>query len=256
MKLFKTVNAQIVPEDINQKTIYVLDSTNPEVILVKAIRKFMEGIGFSSIYPNFDNIRISTVHPFAMLLAQDVLDTPKLSNMFPSITVGDSSTDEDAELVGDGIVALVFKPEDIASLEGRIFQKELFVSDSGLAKIKSTVDSKGYIVGIKKNYHTTHTIDLNIWTENKEVTSFIFDMLSHFVTQERTAIGDLGITLGAISGRRSGDINLDFGMLLYGGNLRVTASMNHESVAFDTGAETISDVDTMTLPSYFVLGGN
>jgi hypothetical protein len=62
-----------------------------------------------------------------------------------------------------------------------------------------------------------------------------------------------GIDLAAMSGRRSGDINLDFGMLLYGANLRVEASMNHEAVLFDTGVNAISEINTQTLPQYFTL---
>jgi len=81
-------------------------------------------------------------------------------------------------------------------------------------------------------------------------------MTSHFVTQKRVDVhNDLGIDMAGISGRRSGDINLDFGMLLYGANLRVQASMNHEAVLFDTGVESIAEIDTITLPQYFTLQG-
>lgn len=254
-QIYKTTRAVIRPADVNQRFIYVLDAENPEILLVNVLRDFLATIGYSDIFPNFDNIRIGTIHPFAILLAQEVLEQPKNANVFPSITVADSASDEDAMTLGDDYVALVFTPEEIAVLDGYRQAKDVFVSSAGWQKIKDRIAEKGHIVGIQKRYHTQHTIDFNIWTENKEVTSFLFDMVGHFITQKRVDIHEQGVDMAGMSGRRSGDINLDFGMLLYGANLRVQASMNHEAVLFDTGVEKISEIDTNTLPQYFTLQG-
>ena len=255
-QIYKSVRAVIRAADANQRFVYVLDSANPEILLAKVLRDFLATMGYSDIFPNFDNIRVGTIHPFAILLAQEVLDQPKKTNIFPSITIADSASNEDAMMLGDDYVALAFTPEQIASLDGYRQAKDVFVSDAGWQKIEDQVAEKGHVIGIRKRYHTQHTIDFNIWADNKEITSFLFDMASHFVTQKRVDVhNDLGIDMAGISGRRSGDINLDFGMLLYGANLRVQASMNHEAVLFDTGVESIAEIDTITLPQYFTLQG-
>lgn len=255
-KIYKTVRAQITPAVATQRFIYVLDSENPEVLLVSALRDFLETVGYSEIFPNFDNIRIGTIHPFAILLAQEVLNKPQKSNVFPSVTIADSSINEDAEMLGDDYAVFAFTEENVAVLDGYRQAGAVFVSDTGWAKIQERIAAVGEIIGIRRRYHTSHNLDFNIWAENKDITSFLFDMVSHFVTQARVDVhNNQGIDMGGINGRRSGDINLDFGMLLYGANLRVQASMNHEAVLFDTGVSTIAEIDTQTLPTYFVLGG-
>jgi len=256
-KLFKTTRAVITPADANQRFIYVLDSGNPETSLAKQLSGFLETMGYSSIFPNFDKIRVGTIHPFAILLAQEVLSQKKNVNIFPSVTIADSSTTEDAPVLADDLYAFPFTAEDVAKLDGYRQAGEVFVSDEGWTKIQARIASIGEIIGIRRRYHTAHVMDFNIWTENKDITSFLFDMTCHFVTQKRVDIhNQTGVDLGGISGRRSGDINLDFGMLLYGSNVRVDASMNHEATLFDTGIVSITEVDTKTLPSYFELTGS
>lgn len=252
--IYKTFRAVIRPLQPTQRFVYVLDSENPESSLADSLSAYMETLGFSAMFPNFDKLRVGTIHPFAILLAQDVLDQPQSSNLFPSVTVADTTMDEDAEMLADDYEALVFYPADIAALDGFRIAKKVYVSDAGWTKIQETVASAGHVIGIKKRYHTQHTLDLNIWTENKDVTSFLFDMVCHYITQERINVhNDIGIDMGRISGRRSGDINLDFGMLLYGANVRVQASTNHEAVLFDTGVMAVDEIDVGTLPQYFTL---
>jgi len=255
-KIYKTVRAVITPAVVNQRYVYVLDSENPEVLLARVLRDFLETMGYSEIFPNFDNIRVGTIHPFAILLAQDVLNQTRNTNIFPSITIADSTISEDAVILGDDYAAFSFSAEEIAVLDGYRQAGAVFVSDSGWQKIQDQIIASGEIIGIRKRYHTQHSMDFNIWAENKEVTSFLFDMVCHFVTQKRVDVhNDQGIDMAEISGRRSGDINLDFSMLLYGANVRVQASMNHEATLFDTGVSTIADIDTQTLPEYFTMQG-
>jgi len=251
-KVFKTIRAQIKPAVVNQRFVYVLDSENPETLLARQLRDFLATMGYSEIFPNFDKIRIGTIHPFAILLAQQVLEQPQNVNVFPSVTIADSSMEEDAMILGDDYFAVAFTAEDIAKLDGYRQAGAVFASDAGWQKILSQVTSNGEVIGIRRRYHTQHPMDFNVWSENKDITSFIFDMICHFITQKRIDIHNQeGIDLAGVSGRRSGDINLDFGMLLYGANVRVQASMNHEATLFDTGIESIAEIDTQTLPKYF-----
>ncbi len=255
MSIYKTSRANIRSADKNQRYIYILDSENPEKMLARTLRDFLETMGYSELYPNFDNIRVGTIHPFAILLAQEILGQEQKANVFPSITVADSSAQEDAQILGDDYVAMVFTVEDMAVVDGYRQAGEVFVSDNGWTKIQERLDSVGNVIGIRRRYHTQHSMDFNVWADNKEITSFIYDMVGHFISQKRVDIHNDGIDLAGMSGRRSGDINLDFGMLLYGANVRVQAGMNHEAFLFDTGINTIAEINTGSLPQYFTLQG-
>ncbi len=252
---FKTSRATVRPANVNQRYIYIMESENPELPLSRALKSFLETVGYSSIFPNFNRVRVGTVHPFAILLAQEVLGDNQNVNVFPSITIADTNLNVDAEVLADDFRAEVLSPAEVATLDGYRQAGKVFVSDTGWQMVQDAVNEAGSVVGIVKRYHTSHSLDFNIWSENKEITSFLFDMVCHFVTQERTNVhNNEGLDLAQISGRRSGDINLDFGKLLYGANVSVSMSMNHEAILIDTGVSTIGEVDTKTLPVFFTLG--
>lgn len=256
--IYKTSRSNVIVSSANQRYIYMVEAENPELKIADYLRNFLVTLGYSEIYPNFDNIRIGTIHPFAILLAQEVTGTGTVdsNDVFPSVTVADSNIDEDAEVISNNYGEAVLDAEKIEWLNGLRQAKELFVSDDGWTSIKNALTSKGYVIGIEKQYHTSHMIDFNIWTENKEVTSFLFDTVCHFITQKRNDIhNELGYDFAKLGGRRSGDINLDYGRILYGANVSLSMSMNHRAWLIDTNVSTIGDIDTQTLPNYFVLKG-
>jgi hypothetical protein len=255
MSIYKTSRAVIRPADFNQRYIYVLDSENPETRLSEELKRFIEEVGFSSIYSNFSNVTVGNIHPFAILLSQEVLGVAQSTNLFPSITISDSTMDESEEVMSDDYAAIVFTPEDIVVVFGYREAGDIFVSDEGVTKIQEKIDTAGKIIGIKRRFRSRHTLDFNIWSDNKEITSFLFDTICHFVKQKRPEFHVHGMDLGTLNGRRSGDINLDFGTLLYGANIRTDMNKEHVSVVFDTGISSISELDTKTLPNYFDLGG-
>lgn len=242
-RTYKTSRAVICPADNTMRTVYALDAQNPETVLAHELRAFTEQMGYSEIFPNFDRLRIGVVHPFAIILAQEVLEQPKTTGIFPSITIADSNASEDSPVLSNDIVSFMYTAQEVAVLDGYRQAKEIFISDHGWARILDTVKTKGSIAGTKRSYRTRNTVNLNIWSENKDVTSFLYDTVGHFLTQRRQAIhSQYAIDIGAISGGRTGDINLDFGMLLYGANIQVGITMLHEAVLFDTAVEAASEI--------------
>lgn len=254
-KVFKTSRAYVRPAQANERFVYLLEAENPEKIFARELRNFLRTVGFSQLFSNFDNIRVGTVHPFSILLAQEVLGKESKRNVFPAITVSDSTMQEDAEVLGDEYSVAVWSEEDIVNMGGYRDAKKVFCSDDGWARILEMVSTNGKIIGVTRQYHTSHSIDFNIWSGNKEVTSFLFDMVAHFVTQSRIDLhNNAGYDLSGIQGRRSGDINLDFGSLLYGANVTVSLAFNHRATIFDTSVFSIESIDVTTLPTYFTLG--
>lgn len=253
--LYKTSRSEVRPVTANDRFIYLLESENPEIKLAKKVRDFLETVGYSQLFPNFNNVRVGTIHPFAVLLSQEVLGKEQSVNIFPAITISDTTMQEDVEVLGDEYSAAVWDQEDIITIGGYREAQKVFCSDEGWTRIKNRVSSNGGIVGITKQYHTNHSIDFNIWSDNKEVTSFLFDMIAHFVTQMRSDLHESdGYDMTGIQGRRSGDINLDFGTLLYGSNITVSLGINHRATLFDTGLTDIRGINTQKLPMYFNLG--
>ena len=64
--IYKTSRAEVRDASANARYVYALDSENPEIVLASTLRDFLQTIGYSNLFPNFDNIRIGTVHPFAI----------------------------------------------------------------------------------------------------------------------------------------------------------------------------------------------
>lgn len=253
-KVYKTSRARVKTERANDRYVYLLESQNPEIRLAERLRDFLKTLGYSSLFPNFDNIRIGTVHPFAVLLAQEVLNQPQKTNLFPSITIADSTVQEDAEVLSDDYSLASWSEEDIVNIGGYREANAVFVSDAGWEKIQATIAKRGRIAGVTRQYHANHNLDFNVWSENKEVTSFLFDCVCHFVSQLRIDLHSQdGLDMAGISGRRSGDINLDYGKLLYGANVSVSMAMNQRATVFDTEIVDIKTVDGRKLPEYFTL---
>ena len=248
---YKTSRAYIRPAAANQRFVRVLDSQNPEVVLSRLVREFFDEMGYSEMFPNFNNLRVGTVHPFAIMLAQDILEQPKTANLFPSITITDSNATEDSNILGDDREEVIFRAADMATLDGYRQAKEIHISDTAWAKMQAVVASIGYIVGTKRTFRTRSSIDFNIWSENKDITSFLFDMVTHFIVQKKSDIHtEYSMDVGSLSGRRTGDINLDFGMLLYGANVQVSAVLDHSAAVFDTSIGIITTIDTITRPDF------
>lgn len=210
--------------------IHVIERYDTEKDLVKSLEKFIKQVGYSEMFSNFDGIRISTVHPFALFLLADVLGQDFPTNVFPSITVADSSDVEEVLIIGREHEEYVLSEEDVANLEKWSKAGVLFISDSALRILKKEI-KKRKIMAEKVTIRERHTFDFNIWTENREVTGFIYDLIKHWIAVERVALHESGYDFAtSVTGTRSGNINVEFGKILYGANARATADMSMGSM--------------------------
>jgi hypothetical protein len=254
--LYKTSRSYIKSSDPSVNLVYVVDSYNPEQTLAEKLNEYLNKLGYSSIFPNFSSIRVGTIHPFALLLAQEVFSQSKKTDVFPSITVSDSSSEDDSQTLGESFEEIVIGAEGFAELDGYRQAGVIYASDDGWSKLKTKIGSDGFIVAHKWRYYSQHSFDFNIWSDNKAVTSFLFDMVRQFISSARRELhiaNEYAIDLGNASGRRSGDINLDFGSLLYGANYTVQASTNHATMVFDISETKIASVNTQSLPTIHIL---
>jgi hypothetical protein len=234
MKTSRTSNAY-VQKDSQLRTIRILDFENPEVLLAEKLRQFTVEVGYSEIMPHFQNLRIHTVHPFAMLLYQSSIGENLSMDMFPSVTVADSTDSQTEQTLGFEESNFALREPDIAHIRSLKDQQKVWIGDSNLNRLENAVSDGSEIMARSYRFQETHQIDFNIWAENKDVTSFLFDMVKAFIYQYRKQLyTEHGIALqGGIQGRRSGDINVDFERLLYGSNVTVTADIAYSTIEVD-----------------------
>jgi hypothetical protein len=243
-----TIGMSIVPLPIT-KLIQVVEYRNPEIILPKLIEWYFQELDLQNLHPNFPTIRVGNTHPFATLLYQDVYGQQLDLSVFPSITLIDSSTSQTAMEVGNGNTNGVLNANDGSGLwqsfRAAIVSGQFLTSPANLALLDAAMLANDYVTFVSTRYITTSTIDCNIWTENKDLTSELYDICTHYFIDNKIALDrDQGLQiLEGLSGRRSGDINLDFGKLLYGANITVPMNIQHHSYNFDVSGLVISDIE-------------
>ena len=199
----------------------VFEHLSLEKLLIPDLKEWIESTGFANKYPNFGRVNIGTAHPFAILLFQSVLgrsDSPDTTNLFPSITVADSSGQEDGVVVGHNHFEGIFTDSD---------KTKLLASDDLMYDVEKVKALSPPVPYEKQIITSNRSIDFNIWGENHDLVSVIYDMVESFAVTN----GDL---FGTISGRRSGDMNVDFGKPLYGANVNVGMQTTRFVMAIDT----------------------
>jgi hypothetical protein len=167
--------------------------------------------------------------------------------------VSDTSDSETDDLLARGQENYQLNAEMLATILGAVQTGALLLSDENKATLQTATANGGTVNAVKINHRATHSIDLNIWSENKDLTSLIYDLVKQFIMGNLYALLQQGLTIhGSISGRRSGDINLEFGQLLYGANIVVPAVIDTATMVIDTPVGAINHI--VPEPTYHETG--
>lgn len=243
--IYKTSNATIKPQ-VSNYPVWILENINPENYMIEALQKFMVEIQFSEMYPNFGNVRVGAVHPFALLLFQEVLGQKIDLSVFPSITIADNSESETGMELGRDRNQFMITKEDVVNMEGHRNEGTLNISDAALARLNSAIAVRP-LMAEHAVYSTQHTVNINIWAENRDITNAIYDMVMLYINFSRRELHNAGIDiLEAITGNRTGDVNMDFGALLYGSNIELHCVVRGGAmrVEIPIGIEAIAHINT------------
>jgi len=210
--------------------IVIAEFHNPETTIKKRLDSFLRKIDFATVFPNFGNIRVTNIHPFAMFLFQEISGIDYDFSLLPSICVADSSDYENIQFLGHEDEDVEITPSVWALLKQSIATTDianaLITSSTNVDRIDAALLVGTTIIGKKKTIISDHQIDLNIWSDNKEITGTLYDACKLFALNENTNLREDGIeSLGSITGKRSGDINLDFGHILYGANVTLPCKL-------------------------------
>jgi hypothetical protein len=231
------------------KLIKIIEYQNPEIILPKLIQQYFQNVDILGLHPNFPIVRVGNAHPFAMLLYQDDYNTgTKLDlSVFPSVTVIDSSDSQVAMQIGNdsdfGVISVT--DGEWPLMRQAAINGQLLASVQNLNLITESLNDKGYVVFARTDYISAHVINCNVWTENKYLTSEICDLVAQYFIDNKIKLNqDYGIDLlEAENGNRSGDINFDFGKILYGANVSIPMNINHSAYRFNINDVLISDIE-------------
>lgn len=243
--IFKTSNAIIKPQ-VSNYPVWIMEDINPENYLIKALQDFMAEIQFSLMYPNFGNVRVGAVHPFALLLFQEVLGQKIDLSVFPAITIADNSEGESSMELGRDRTQFMISKDDVAEMTGHRNAGRLIISDAALARLTAAIATRD-LPAEHAMYSSQHTVNINIWAENRDITNVIYDMVLLFVNFSRRELHNSGIDLlEAITGNRTGDVNMDFGSLLYGSNITLPCNVRGGAmrVEIPVGVEAMEHFDT------------
>jgi len=247
-KMYKTANAYVVPQ-ASTVPVWVIESGNPETVLVRLLREFFREVDVNGMYAgNFGDVRVDTVHPFAMFLFQDVLGQQLNLNVFPSVTVSDTVENETFETLGREHEIVLVTAESVAEMEGHKAEGRLLASDAAFARLKVAA-AGATLIGERGWYSASHRVDINIWGDNREVVSNLYDMVRLCINTRRGYLHTQGIdVIGTLDGRRSGDINVEFGMLLFGSNITIPCVLHSGAMRIELRSDgLIASVDTTTV---------
>ena len=248
---YTTINATVGQTTAKNPVIY--QYTNPEIILTNLILEYMGKVGFDSILPNFQHVRVGAEHPFALFLYNDENGQEYDFNILPSITITDSGEDETLDTLGIGYEPQTVDAKYVAYLSGQLFNAStnngfLVTSSSNITNLQNAVANGTVLSGTKRWMTQRHSIDLEIWAENKNVSALLFDLVNTFILDYMDQMHDLGIDFTSIGGRRSGDFNLDYGRLLYGASITFNALIRIATV--EVNMETVDITSIQINPTY------
>lgn len=235
-KSYLAVTARLLRPAAYERII-IAEVRNPEAVLAEALKSYFNDVGFASQYSNFGNIHISAVHPFAMLLLQETLGQQYDMSLFPSITISDSSDTESMPLLDKDTETIELTEDLVQSLNVYIQRGELLASTDAVSRLLAALQSGTEILAKKGTVYIDHQVDFNIWAANKDITSILYDATRLFAVQNKNELRKSNVDVYAGStGRRSGDINIDFGQLLFGANVNVPIRMRTSVMDIQIGS--------------------
>lgn len=236
-----------------ERYVRILDAVNPESLLVRGLNNYVRQLGFTELYPNFAFPKVNLVHPFALALWADIAGSQLPMDLFPSITVQDSNASDNTETLGVNVAYYSLNAQEWTNLKTFVGGR-IHISETGISKVDAKIAGQGYVFGAKKLYFRNHDFDFNIWTENRDVTGFLFDVVTDFLKAVMEELHrEYEIDLQSVSGRRGGDINVEFGNILYGANVRASATVYRSSMLIDLDAQSIAEIQNQA--TYSVIGG-
>jgi len=206
-----------------------------EDVLISEFKQYLEEIHFSELYPVIGSVRITNEHPFALLLNQQSNGVSFTGQLFPCITVV-SGSDEKV-----GPLTEYHDRTDFSLVSSDVS----LIKEAGYQISQGSIDwLNAYFVDHETIYGQTAVgqrrdhITVEIWSENIQLKNELYNIVEMFLCGPKRDLlstkHSITVTDDTVRGQRSGNYNLDFGQLLYGGQISFEADYLIEQSVLDT----------------------
>ena len=222
----------------------------------KAIKKYFSLIGISEFYKNY-TVHVTNAHPFAKMLLSKAPEKDAVS-LFPVVVVATESESKSAELKNAvSYYDMAVTPEDIEAKENGgpsiLEQRYIMMTPKKMADIRAAMNSRKdkRIFGRTWFIRRSDYISIDIWADNPQLKNELYDLIWNFICGfmreyieqlYKTFYPDLKDEDGSpfslfdhtVMGHRSNNVNIEFGIELYGGILTFEADYIVEQSIIDT----------------------
>lgn len=218
-----------------------------EEVFLNSLRiHLVSEVHFKDIFPNFGNVRVSGVHPFALLLEQQLSGSSKIPvNLFPSVTLIENTDGKNPALMTtmqyqDSIKVTAAEVQDIVDN-----REKYIISNTDLTALQGLTADSGSIWATGMVSYMRGNFVAEIWSENLKVKSRLYDIVRNFIlgVWKRTLNETYDIKLSDdVKGEKSGIYNYDFGKILYGAILRFDADYSAIQYIADTTISALAGI--------------
>ena len=228
--------------------IYVFThAPDPEEIIVENLKKFMiQDARSAELWGgNYKNIRISSIHPFAELISENVNEIPVKGVLFPSITIVEDDSGKEVNAGVEESNIKIYK-EDITEVVDN--KKKYLISQETINALNILLPNANSYV-FAKEYTTiiTARISVEIWSDNPIHKNNIFQLMQIYFLGIGMKIlnsdWSLKIDQSSFSGSKSGNYNYDFGKTLYGASITFSIDYPLTQWVIDDETEEILSVE-------------
>lgn len=210
-----------------------------EEIFLNSLRTHLVSeVHFKDIFSNFGNVRVSGVHPFAILMEQQLSGSGKVPvNLFPSVTLIENTDGKNPALMTamqyhDNVKIAAAEVADIVANRDKYI-----ISNTDLTALQGLTGGSAYVWATGMVSYIRGSFVAELWSENLKVKSRLYDIVRNFIlgVWKRTLNETYDIKLSDdIKGEKSGIYNYDFGKILYGAILRFDADYTAIQYIADT----------------------
>lgn len=202
-------------------TFYVSERDDLLEDTIDELKKYLQGsenhdahVGVHQLFTNFGAVRVSAVHPFAIIQSAQANNQRIPAGLFPSVTISlpnETETQEhlafaeEAEEVTDTMVSTWLNLEDSKRL----------ISKQQLQSLRSAVQA-GTVYSLVLTYRYSQQMAFSIWTENDIVTRTLYQLCRAFVNTHKPFFEERGFETIAFSGSPTGLYSTDLGRVMYG----------------------------------------
>ena len=225
-----------------------------EQAICTLIDEYIGTIKLNETFANF-HTHVTLQHPFAHLFMETGL---KAADHFPVIVVSTYEDDKPPEMDGlppymqgtelDAVGITESDIDTIMNINGKdgkpIPGIPLPANPESISILKNILETKEHVFGYSVRTYRKDSISIEIWAENAQIKNqiyedlrlFVLGNLRHILTDKYEGY-DLKIDSESINGQRSSAYNIDFGVVLFGANIRFEANYAVEQVLINTELE-------------------